>query len=109
MDETYLKVRGEWAYLYRAVDKAGNTIDFLLRARRDKAATRRCFEKAIGQNGAPDTVTIDKRGAALHAANAQRETPITIRQRKYLNNIIEQDQRLADSSATTALPRHGPS
>jgi transposase-like protein len=78
MDETYLKVRGQWKYLYRAVDKAGNTIDFLLRAHRDKAAARCYFEKAIAQNGAPETVTVDQSGAnlaALHAVNAQRETP----------------------------------
>lgn len=96
MDETYLKVRGKWAYLYRAVDKAGNTIDFLLRARRDKVAARRYFEKAIDQNGAPDTVAIGKSGAnlaALHAVNAHRETPIRIRQRKYLNNIVEHGHR----------------
>jgi transposase-like protein len=67
MDETYLKMRAKWAYLYRAVHKAGNTIDFLLRARRNKAAARRYFEKAIGQNGAFDTVTIDKSGANLAA------------------------------------------
>ena len=53
MDETYVKVRGQWKYLYRAVDKAGNTVDFLLRAHRDKAAARRYFEKAIDRNGAP--------------------------------------------------------
>ncbi|KDP83913.1 integrase [Cupriavidus sp. SK-3] len=96
MDETYLKVRGKWTYLYRAVDKAGNAIDFLRRAHRDKAAARRLFEKAISQNGVPETVTVDKSGAnlaALHAVNAQRETPIKIRQRKYLNNIIAQDHR----------------
>lgn len=46
MDETYIRVRGEWKYLYRAVDKAGNTIDFLLRAHRDKVAARRYFDKA---------------------------------------------------------------
>jgi len=51
--ETYVKVRGQWKYLYRAVDKAGNTVDFLLRAHRDKAAARRYFEKAIDRNGAP--------------------------------------------------------
>jgi transposase-like protein len=60
MAETYIRVRGEWKYLYRAVDKAGNTIDFLLRANRDKVAARRYFEKAIAQNGEPETVTIDK-------------------------------------------------
>jgi putative transposase len=89
-------VRGQWKYLYRAVDKAGDTVDFLFRARRDKVAARRYFEKAIDQNGAPETVTVDKSGsnlAALQAVNAERETPIRIRQCKYLNNIVEQDHR----------------
>ncbi|OAJ56456.1 integrase [Paraburkholderia ginsengiterrae] len=96
VDETYIKVKGQWKYLYRAVDKAGNTIDFLLRAHRDKAAAKRYFEKSIVQNGEPETVTIDKSGvnlAALESINAERETPIKIRQTKYLNNIIEQDHR----------------
>jgi putative transposase len=96
VDETYIKVKGHWKYLYRAVDKVGNTIDFLLRAHRDKAAARRYFEKSIAQNGEPETVTIDKSGAnlaALEAINAERETPIRIRQTKYLNNIIDQDHR----------------
>jgi putative transposase len=96
MDETYIRVRGEWKYLYRAVDKTGNTIDFLLRAHRDKVAARRYFEKAIAQNGEPETVTIDKSGsnlAALQALNAGREVPIRIRQKKYLNNVVEQDHR----------------
>ena len=96
MDETYVKVRGQWKYLYRAVDKAGNTVDFLLRAHRDKAAAWRYFEKAIDRNGAPEIVTMDKSGAnlaALQAINAERETPIRIRQVKYLNNIVEQDHR----------------
>jgi len=67
-----------------------------LRAHRDKTAARRYFEKSIAQNGEPETVTIDKSGAnmaALEAINAARETPIKIRQTKYLNNIIEQDHR----------------
>ena len=83
MDETYIKVKGSWKYLYRAVDKAGNTIDFLFRAKRDKVAAGRFFEKAIGRNGSSETVTIDKSGsnlAALHTLNAEHETPITIRQ-----------------------------
>jgi transposase-like protein len=82
--------------LYRAVDKAGNTVDFLLRAHRDKAAARRYFEKAIDRNGTHKTVTMDKSGAnlaALQAINAERETPIKVRQVKYLNNIVEQDHR----------------
>ncbi|MGF6960538.1 putative transposase [Paraburkholderia youngii] len=96
VDETYIKVNGQWKYLYRAVDKAGNTIDFLLRAHRDKTAARRYFEKSIALNGEPETVTIDKSGAnlaALAAINAERETPIRIRQNKYLNNLVEQDHR----------------
>ncbi len=96
MAETYVKVRDQWKYLYRAVDKAGNTVDFLLRAHRDRAAARRYFEKAIDQNGAPQTVTMDISGAnlaALQAINADRETPIKVRQVKYSNNIVEQDHR----------------
>ena len=96
MDETYVKVRGEWKYLYRAVDREGNTVDFLLRARRNKAAAQCYFEKSIRQNGVPETVTIDKSGAnlaALHAVNAGRDTLIKIRQVKYLNNVVEQDHR----------------
>ncbi len=96
MDGTYIRIRGEWRYLYRAVDKAGSTVDFLLRARRDKAAARAYFEKAIDQNGEPETVTIDNSGsnlAALQAINARREAPIRVRQKKYLNNIVERDHR----------------
>jgi putative transposase len=94
--ETYVTVRGEWKYLYRAVDKEGNTVDFLLRDRRNKAAAYRYFEKSIQQNGVPETVTIDRSGAnlaALHAVNAERDTRIKIRQVKYLNNVAEQDHR----------------
>jgi putative transposase len=96
MDETYAKVKGQWKYLYRAVDRQGNTVDFLLRAHRDKAAASRYFEKAIDQNGEPETITVDKSDAnlaALEALNAERLTPIKVRQNKYLNNIVEQDHR----------------
>ena len=96
MDETYIRVRGEWRYLYRAVDKDGNTIEFLLRAHRDKTAAQRYFEKSIAQNGVLETVTIDKSGAnlaALEAINADRDASIRIRQSKYLNNLVEQDHR----------------
>ena len=82
-DETHIKVGDQWKYLYRALDKAGNTVDFLLRARRDKAAARRYFEQAITRNGEPETVTIDKgdpNRAAFEAVKAERETPIRIRQ-----------------------------
>jgi len=96
MDETYIKVKGVWKYLYRAVDKEGKTVDFLLTARRDKAAALRFFDKAMKANGVPEKVTLDKSGAnkaAMVEINARGETPIIVRQVKYLNNIVEQDHR----------------
>jgi len=98
MDETYIKLNGKWIYLYRAVDKEGSTIDFLLRARRDAVAAKAFFRKAFKENGRPDKVTIDKSGsnkAALDYFNndASDENKIEIRQVKYLNNIAEQDHR----------------
>jgi putative transposase len=96
MDETYIKIKGQWRYLYRAVDRDGQTIDFLLTAHRDKKAALRFFKKAIHQHGLPDKVTIDKSGANKAAIEAlQEETghTIEIRQSKYLNNLIEQDHR----------------
>lgn len=96
MDETYIKVSGQWKYLYRAVDKEGKTLDFLLRAKRDKAAATRFFKKAMRQNGDPAKVTMDKSGsnkAAMDEINRGRDVPIEVRQIKYLNNIVEQDHR----------------
>ena len=96
MDETYIKVKGAWKYLYRAVDKEGKTVDFLLTARRDKAAAVRFFEKAMKASGVPEKVTMDKSGAnkaAMDEINGRGETPIIVRQVKYLNNIVEQDHR----------------
>jgi putative transposase len=96
MDETYIKVKGVWKYLYRAVDKESKTVDFLLTAHRDMTAARRFVEKAMLENGAPDKVTMDKSGAnkaAIDEINSSRVVPITVRQVKYLNNIVEQDHR----------------
>jgi len=96
LDETYVKVKGEWKYLYRAVDKAGATVDFLLTAKRDREAALRFLRKAIGQHGTPEKITIDKSGAntaAIESYNAEHETDIEMRQVKYLNNIVEQDHR----------------
>ena len=96
LDETYVKVKGEWKYLYRAVDKAGATVDFLLTAKRDRKAALRFLHKAIDQHGAPEKITIDKSGAntaAVESYNAERETDIEMRQVKYLNNVVEQDHR----------------
>jgi len=78
------------------VDAEGAAIDFLLRGKRDAVAARRFFKRAIARHGASDKVVIDGSPAnlaALHEINAARETPIVIRQIKYLNNRIEQDHR----------------
>ncbi|WP_240946489.1 IS6 family transposase, partial [Pseudomaricurvus alkylphenolicus] len=96
MDETYIKVKGQWKYLYRAVDKEGRTVDFLLTAKRDMKAAKRFFEKLISRQGAPTLINIDKSGsnkAAINQINNESEDQIEIRQCKYLNNIIEQDHR----------------
>ena len=63
MDETYIKINGQWEYLYRAVDKEGQTVDYLLTAKRDKKAAKRFFKKAIGSNCIPEKINIDKSGA----------------------------------------------
>lgn len=96
MDETDIKVNGKWKYLYRAVDKAGKIIDFLLTAKRDKKAAMRFFEKAMQANGIPEKVTMDKSGAnksAIDQIIEDREIAVEVRQIKYLNNIVEQDHR----------------
>lgn len=96
MDETYIKVAGQWRYLYRAVDRAGDTIDFLLCAKRDCAAARRFLERAIDLHGVPEKITIDKSGAntaAIQSVQADSGANIEMRQIKYLNNIVEQDHR----------------
>jgi transposase-like protein len=96
LDETYLKVKGQWKYFYRAVDKQGHTIDFLLTAKRDKKAALRFLTKAIDRNGKPGLVNIDKSGAntaAIRDYNDDHNTRVKIRQCKYLNNIVEQDHR----------------
>ena len=96
LDETYIKVNGKWCYLYRAVDKEGKTIDFLLTHRRKKRAAHRFLTKAIAQNGIPDIINIDKSGSnkeAIRVYNRRNFTKIKFRQCKYLNNIIEQDHR----------------
>lgn len=104
MDETYVKIKGEWHYLYCAVDKQGATVDFMLSKKRDEAAARAFFEKAIETNGLPEKVNIDKSGsnnAGLKVINLRLIIfylgfpllQIIIRQIKYLNNRIEQDHR----------------
>lgn len=96
MDETYVKVKGKWKYLYRAVDKEGRTIDFLLTAYRDKKAAMRFLTKAIRYQGMPEKITIDKSGAnaaAIDGYNTGANVGVKLRQIKYLNNVVEQDHR----------------
>ncbi|MBA3777613.1 MAG: IS6 family transposase [Betaproteobacteria bacterium] len=96
MDETYVKVCSQWKYLYRAVDREGDTVDFLLSTHRDEAAARRFLERAIDLHGVPEKITIDKGGAntaAIVSVQADSGLPIELRQSKYLNNIVEQDHR----------------
>ena len=99
VDETYIKIRGEWVYLYRAVDREGKTVDFRLSARRDVVAAKAFFRKAIkGQGSTPRTITLDGYAASRRAvremkADGQLPTDTTLRSSKYLNNLIEQDHR----------------
>ena len=101
VDETYIKVKGQWVYYYRAVDKHGDTLDFMLSERRDEEAATSFFEQAIDNNGLPHRVVIDKSGAneaGLLNMNIQLFLSgwiflIEILQVKYLNNRIEQDHR----------------
>jgi transposase-like protein len=99
-NETYIKVRGLWNYLYRAVDSQGNTLDFMLNAKRDSKAAARFFRKVLkGQhNQAPRVITVDKNAAypaAIDALKADEtiDQETELRQSKYLNNIIEQEHR----------------
>jgi len=101
MDETYVKIKGQWNYLYRAVDTEGNTVDFYFSKNRDKLAAETFFRKAIGHNMLPEKIVIDRSGsnkAALDSLNLQLALlfimtgilmPILVRQIKYMNNIVE--------------------
>jgi len=100
VDETYIRVKGVWTYLYRAVDSLGQTIDFHLSARRDAAAAKRFFRKALRQPHTvnPRTITVDKNPAYPRAVRDLKRSGqlwrfSRLRQRKYLNNIVEQDHR----------------
>jgi transposase-like protein len=80
----YIRVKGQWYYLYRAVDKTGQTIDFLLTEQRDERAATRFLTKAIRRHGVPETITIDgseANAAAIRGYNTEHGTAIIIRQR----------------------------
>jgi putative transposase len=96
VDETYVKIKGKSAYLYRAVDKEGQTIDFLLTPTRDRDAAEAFLGKAIRNQGLPEKITIDQSGsntAAITHYNKTHKTAIVMRHSKYLNNLVEQDHR----------------
>jgi transposase-like protein len=99
VDETYIKIRGKWVYLYRAVDSAGRTVDFRLSAQRDVGAAKAFFRKAIkNQGSAPRTITLDGYAASHRAvremkADGQLPADTKVRSSQYLNNLIEQDHR----------------
>ncbi len=100
VDETYIKVNGEWKYLYRAVDTEGNTLDFMLSAKRNKKAAKRFFKKVLKarHNKEPRVINVDKNAAYPPAIEELKEDKVLekkseLRQVKYLNNIVEQDHR----------------
>ncbi|OXA88941.1 IS6 family transposase [Flavobacterium hercynium] len=96
MDETYIKVKGIWCYLYRAVDKSGKTVDFLLTRRRQRMSIQSFLIRAINNNCRPALINIEKscsNTSAIRVYNKRSFSNINIRQSKYLNNIVEQDHR----------------
>jgi transposase, IS6 family len=110
VDETYLKVKGKWKYLYRAVDSEGNTLDFMLSAKRNKEAAKRFFKKILKakHNNQPRVINFDKNPAyppAIEELKSKKvlEGKTQIRQVKYLNNLVEQDHRGVKKITNAAL------
>ena len=117
MDETYIKVRGRWTHLYRAIDSVGDTVEFQFSEHRDLPAAKPFFQIALDRHGRPDRAVIDGSktnqeaiisSVASHLSPTSalaRCRPVTIRKNKYLNNRIEQDRRRIKSleTATTIL------
>jgi transposase-like protein len=98
VDETYLKVRGQWVYLYRAVDRQGRIVDFLLSKMRDITAAKRFLSRATKQHGAPRVITLDGYAASHRAVDKLKAAGtlpgrVQVRSSKYLNNVVEQDHR----------------
>jgi putative transposase len=104
--ETYIKVQGKWRYVYRAVDKQGNTVDFLLTKHKQRMSAQSFLIKAIEGNGLSEIINIDKSGANISAIkifNKKSFSRIEIRQCKYLNNIVEQDNRFIKRRISSGL------
>ena len=113
MDETYIKVKGEWKYLFRAVDKEGKTIDFYLSHKRDYKAAMSFFRKTIHRNSqkCPTVINVDKNPAytmAKRELEKKKKWPdqLKLRQNKYLNNMVEQDHRRVKWKMNHAMGYH---
>src|SRR5918911_5536097 len=110
VDEMYIKVKGQWMYLYRAVDSEGSTIDFYLSKTRDHKAAKRFFKKALRSFhvSKPRVMTVDKNPAypiAIEQLKKEKSIPVgmQLRQQKYLNNIVEQDHRFIKKRVRSML------
>nr|WP_229189124.1 IS6 family transposase [Bacillus cereus] len=97
LDETYIKVKGEWCYLYRAIDSDGYTLDFQLRKTRDHQAAFAFMKRLIKQFGEPTVLTTDQAPALLCAFEKLKKNGFYVHTKhctvKHLNNLIEQDPR----------------
>jgi IS6 family transposase len=110
VDETYIKIKGQWMYLYCAVESKGNTIDFYLSKTRDKQAAKCFFKKALRSFhvSKPRVITVDKNPiypVAIQELKEEKRMPegIQLRQMKYLNNIVEQDHRFIKKRVRSML------
>jgi transposase-like protein len=109
VDETYVKIRGQWRYVYRAADRAGKTVDFRLSARRDATAAKAFFRKAIkSQGNVPQAITLDGYAASHRAVREMKRDGLLLsttglRPSKYLNKLIEQDHRNIKSRVNVML------
>jgi transposase-like protein len=110
VDETYIKIKKQWHYLYRAVDSTGATLDFMLSATRDAAAAEQFFRKVLdaGHTTLPRVITVDQNAAyppAFDALQCNSILPETclLRQCKYLNNVVEQDHRFVKRRVNPGL------
>ena len=103
VDETYIKVKGDWTYLYRAIDKSGATVDFLFSPTRNLGDAKAFFRQAYERHGLPEQVTIDSSQTNLEATRqchgearlrtGSTAAPLNVRRSQYMNNRIEQDHR----------------
>ena len=110
VDETYVKVKGEWKYLYRAVDSEGNTLDFMLSAKRDKKSAKIFFKKVLKarHNKQPRVINVDNNPSYPPGFEELKEEEILnkqskLRQVKYLKNLVEQDHRFIKKITKASL------